>query len=63
MHTAVAILAITTGIFLIATVVLGVLYARERAAGDQNRAGKVKIKNGVLSRFASPTGAAAIPAA
>ena len=32
MLTAVAILAITTGIFLIATVVLGVLYARERAA-------------------------------
>ena len=47
MLTAVAILAITTGIFLIATVVLGVLYARERAAGDQNRAGKVKIKDGV----------------
>ena len=46
MLTAVAILAITTGIFLIATVVLGVLYARERAAGDQNRAGKVKIKDG-----------------
>ena len=47
MLTVVAILAVTTGVFLIATVVLGVLYARERAAGGQNRADKVKIKNGV----------------
>lgn len=47
MLTAVAILAIAAGVFLISAVVLGVLYARERAANDKNRAGKVKIKNGV----------------
>ena len=47
MLTAVAVLSVTTGVFLIASVVLGLLYAREHAANDSQRAGKVKIKKGV----------------
>ncbi len=47
MLTAVALLSITTGIFLIATVVLAILYSREKQRGDKDRADKVRIVNGV----------------
>lgn len=47
MLTAVALLSVTTGIFLIATVVLAILYSHEKQRGDKDRADKVRIVNGV----------------